>query len=110
MIRIACAALVLLALAACLDGAGKSLPPVGEAAVTAAAEACTARGGRFGPGGKAGLTCFTTPPDAGRQCRAAGDCSTACLARSGTCAPITPLFGCNEILTATGARVTQCID
>jgi len=88
-----------------------ALPPVGEEAVALARAACQDRGGRFAPGGAAGtLTCFITPRDAGKQCRAAGDCSTACLARSNTCAPVTPLFGCHDILTASGARVTECIE
>ena len=111
MIRTARAVLVVLALAACQTEAGDGLPPVGAAAVDAARAACERRGGTFAPGGTSGaLTCFTTPRDAGRQCRTADDCSSACLARSRTCAPLAPLFGCNEILTATGARVTQCID
>jgi hypothetical protein len=33
-----------------------------------------------------------------------------CLARSGTCAPIMPLFGCNEVLDKQGRRVTLCIE
>lgn len=110
MIRLARAAALVLALAACQQGAG-DLPPVGAAAVDAARAACERRGGTFAPGGASGaLACFTTPRDAGKQCRTADDCSTACLARSRSCAPVSPLFGCNEILTATGARVMQCID
>jgi len=98
-------------LASCLGPEEPALPPVGAAADEAARLACERRGGRFAPGGQSGgLTCFMTPPDAGKRCTRASDCSTQCLARSGTCVPITPLFGCNEILTDTGARLTQCID
>ena len=72
---------------------------------------CAAAGGRFVPGGTAGgLVCFKTPPDAGKSCQRESDCSSACLARSLTCAPIEPLFGCNDILTDSGDRVTQCVD
>lgn len=111
MIRPARAVLLTLALAACQTGAGDDLPPVGAEAVEAARTACERRGGTFAPGGISGaLACFTTPRDAGKQCSTADDCSSACLARSRTCAPVTPLFGCNEVLTSTGARVTQCID
>ena len=72
---------------------------------------CEATGGRFSPGGTAGgLVCHRTPADANRQCRKQSDCSTQCLARSGTCAPVAPLFGCNEVLTDQGQRVTLCVD
>ena len=73
--------------------------------------ACLKAGGRFDTGGITGsLVCYKTPPDAGKSCRKESDCSTLCLARSQTCAPIEPLFGCNEILTDGGARVTLCVD
>ena len=72
---------------------------------------CEARDGRFAQGGKSGgSVCFLTPPDAGKSCKKSSDCSTDCLARSGTCAPIAPLFGCNEILNSSGARETLCVD
>lgn len=74
--------------------------------------ACEARGGTFGPGGLGGfMTCFETPEDAGKRCTKSTDCSTgSCLARSQSCAPITPLFGCNEMLDAEGRRVSLCVD
>ncbi|AJE48266.1 hypothetical protein [Celeribacter indicus] len=104
-------------LAACLPVTPRPGPVSGgqgaDPAVTASEKrACEARGGEFRSGGMAGfLTCFTTPKDAGKSCKASGDCGTGkCLARSGTCAPITPLFGCNEILDAQGRRVTLCVD
>lgn len=72
---------------------------------------CEGQGGRFAKGGANGaLVCHTIPPDAGKSCRRKSDCSTQCLARSQTCAPVAPLFGCNEVLTEEGARVTLCID
>jgi len=86
------------------------LPPVGKAAVTAQRTACEARNGSFRSNGAGILTCFTTPRDAGKSCRKSDDCTTACLARSMSCAPIEPLTGCQEIMTNLDTRVTQCID
>lgn len=73
--------------------------------------ACERRGGEWRNVGRGGLmTCFTTPKDAGKYCTKSTDCSTECLARSNTCAPIQPLYGCNELLDASGRRGTLCVD
>ena len=53
---------------------------------------------------------FRQTRDAGKTCRRQTDCETECLARSRTCAPITPLFGCNPVLQADGREVNLCID
>lgn len=73
--------------------------------------ACERTGGRMvaGPGGF-GRLCVQPTPDAGKACRASGDCSGHCLARGNVCAPLTPLLGCHDILLAGGERVTQCIE
>ena len=72
---------------------------------------CEKRGGNWGNAGKSNLkTCISRTKDAGKQCRKQSDCSSVCLARSGTCAPVKPLFGCNDILQKDGSRVTLCID
>jgi hypothetical protein len=87
------------------------LPPVGAAKVAIDRAHCTSRGGRFDPIGKDGsFMCFRTPADAGKMCNKSSDCSTACLANSHSCAPITPLVGCQDILDGAGQRVTQCIN
>lgn len=100
-----------LVLAACQGDGSSKLEPVGTAAVDAQRAACEKRGGNFALGGSSGgFSCITTPRDAGKQCKKATDCESACLARSNTCAPLQPLFGCNEILTATGVRLTQCVN
>ena len=53
----------------------------------------------------AGLhSCITPTRDAGKSCRKAGDCEGLCLARSRTCAPIEPLFGCNAVLQEDGTE------
>lgn len=55
-------------------------------------------------------SCVFVTRDGGKSCRKETDCDGACLARSGTCSPIKPLFGCNDILQADGRQVTLCID
>ncbi len=73
--------------------------------------ACEKKGGKWGFAGKSGAsTCIKSTGEGAKQCSRQTDCKGSCLARSGTCAPYTPLFGCNEILQADGSRVTLCID
>lgn len=75
------------------------------------AAACIAKGGTWSPTGLAKLhTCLTPTRDAGKSCRRASDCEGLCLARSRSCAPIKPLFGCNPILQEDGSEATLCID
>ncbi|RRH78407.1 hypothetical protein [Falsigemmobacter faecalis] len=107
--RAAFALLGLLALMACRGeepAAAPSFAPLAEAEV-----ACTRTGGEFlkAAGGKARV-CVQLHKDSGKQCRAALDCEGECLARSGTCAPASPLFGCHEILMENGVRAKQCRD
>ncbi|RVV98823.1 hypothetical protein EKE94_07960 [Mesobaculum littorinae] len=91
-------------------GPEAALPPVGESYVAVQKAQCQADGGRWGRGGKAGHVCYRTPQDANASCSSADDCSSHCLARSRTCAPVTPLFGCNEVLTSGGYPATICLD
>jgi hypothetical protein len=73
--------------------------------------ACRKQGGDWisisSEGGKA---CVQRTKDSGKSCRKKGDCEGDCLAKSNSCAPITPLFGCNDILQENGSMVTLCID
>ena len=89
-------------------------PPVAEepARVLGPEElACVTEGGQWSVAGKAGgMSCVRVMRDAGKSCRKKSDCEGDCLARSNSCAPIAPLFGCNEILQDNGAMVTLCID
>ena len=79
--------------------------------VETARAACLKKGGRFGAGGLgSGLLCYENTRDANKSCSKAGDCEGLCLARSKTCAPVKPLFGCNEVLTDSGRASTICID
>ena len=72
---------------------------------------CEKQGGSWRSAGKSDAkTCIKPTRDNGKQCRKQRDCDSECLARSGTCAPVKPLFGCNEVLQNDGRRVTLCID
>lgn len=72
---------------------------------------CERQGGRWGNAGDStSKTCIKRTRDGGQQCRKENDCDGLCLARSGTCAPVKPLFGCNEILQDDGRRATLCVN
>ena len=109
------AALILfaaLALSACREAPETTAPGIPPSdALEQATRECTRSGGQMV---NAGITnakvCLRDMPDSGKQCRKAGDCQGDCLARSGTCAPVKPLFGCNEILMDNGQRAVLCRD
>lgn len=98
----------------------RSTPPATPAPITAAPEpappspeqrACEGGGGRWSQTTSPLLhTCLHTTRDAGKSCRKQSDCEGLCLARSRTCAPVKPLFGCNPILQEDGTEATLCID
>lgn len=74
-------------------------------------KACEKKGGSWAGTGKGDFRiCVFKTRDAGKQCSRESQCDGVCLARSGTCAPVKPLLGCNEILQDNGARVTLCIE
>lgn len=73
--------------------------------------ACQAKGGIWSANGASPLrTCLLPTRDAGKSCNKESDCDGLCLARSRTCAPVKPLFGCNDILQQDGSTATLCID
>ncbi|WP_155947107.1 hypothetical protein [Pseudorhodobacter ferrugineus] len=73
--------------------------------------ACEKTGGNFVVIGRSGaMTCQKPTRDGGKQCKRESDCDGVCLARSNTCAPVKPLFGCQSILQDDGRRVELCID
>lgn len=113
-LRPALACLCLVALIACKPAPENPYPGAenyGSQLLERLRGQCEDKGGRFSKGGTSGaLVCHTTPVDAGKSCARHSDCSTQCLARSRSCAPIAPLLGCNEVLTDEGAAVTLCID
>jgi hypothetical protein len=82
-----------------------------EAPKSAEQVLCETAGGQWAVAGKTGaFICVSPTRDGGKACHKKGDCEGLCLARSGTCAPFSPLFGCNEVLEKDGRRVTLCID
>lgn len=73
--------------------------------------ACEKKGGQWATAGQSGIkTCLARTRDSGKRCTRGTQCQGECLARSNTCAPYKPLFGCNDILQDDGRRVTLCID
>jgi hypothetical protein len=73
--------------------------------------ACEEDGGTFARVGSTGsFSCVRRTRDGGKSCDREGDCEGLCLARSRTCAPVKPLFGCQDILQQDGSRVTQCLE
>lgn len=78
---------------------------------SAARLSCEKRKGQWVETGKGGaFGCITPTRDALKECTRSAQCEGACLARSGTCAPYVPLFGCNEVFDDSGRRMTQCLD
>lgn len=74
-------------------------------------QACVKKGGIWGKAGLGlGNSCVMRTKDSGKSCHAGNQCEGDCLARSRTCAPYKPLFGCNAILQDNGLEVTLCID
>lgn len=73
--------------------------------------ACNKKGGTWSGAGFAGAkACVKLTRDGGKSCKREKDCEGYCLAKSKTCAPVTPMFGCNEIVQDNGMVVTLCID
>jgi hypothetical protein len=73
-------------------------------------EKCTKDGGRWGAApGNDTFTCFKTLSDANKPCSLESDCQGLCLARSRTCSPVKPMFGCHEVLSSSGLRQTRCV-
>lgn len=92
--------------AAAAAAAAPALPPVSPEE-----RACLRQGGQWGVAGKSGArTCVRYTKDGGKMCTRQSQCEGVCLARSNTCAPVKPLFGCNDVLQDDGVAVTLCID
>ncbi len=85
-------------------------PEVPAEQKSAARLACEKRKGVWSKAANGSHSCVSYTRDGGKTCRSAGDCDGDCLARSGTCAPFTPLLGCNDILDDSGRRMTLCLD
>lgn len=89
-------------------------PDMTEAPVTPKSEqqlACEKKKGHWSRIGKGDArACVFQTRDGGKRCERESQCEGVCLARSGTCSPFKPLYGCNEILQDNGAQVTLCLD
>jgi hypothetical protein len=89
-------------------------PDLAETPVTPKSEAqlaCEKKGRKwFKIGGGNKFACVSATKDAGKRCEKESQCDGVCLARSNTCSPFKPLYGCNEILQDNGARVTLCLE
>lgn len=73
--------------------------------------ACEKQGGRYGmTANGVTFTCFRPMSDANQPCATERDCDGLCLARSRTCSPIEPFYGCHEVLSSSGIRQTLCIE
>lgn len=72
--------------------------------------ACEREGGRWALAiGKSTYVCYEDLNDANKTCSTANDCKGLCLARSRSCSPVKPFFGCHEVLSSTGVRQTLCV-
>ena len=74
-------------------------------------EACERRGGRWGTAAnRVSFVCYRTLSDANQSCRTERDCQGFCLARSRTCSPVEPFYGCHQVISQSGLLQTVCIE
>ncbi|MEM9343123.1 MAG: hypothetical protein AAGA87_08770 [Pseudomonadota bacterium] len=107
MLRYAIAGLLLLTLVGCdEEDSGSTIDP---ANIDRAEAQCLDDGGQWLQRGS-GRFCLRLTPDGGQSCSTRSDCSTQCLARSRTCAPADPMFGCNEVIGSNGLVTTLCVE
>ncbi|MBT0958740.1 hypothetical protein IV417_15225 [Alphaproteobacteria bacterium KMM 3653] len=111
MLRIAALFALLAGLTNCETPPQEAALPGTPAALEAERGICERKGGAFTRARSNGpLTCIAPTKDANRACSTDSDCEGFCLARSRTCAPVAPLFGCNEVLTDRGTVSTICVE
>lgn len=102
---------LVLALAGCREGGAPADQPLSDP-LAEASVSCAREGGQMtsAPGKSKAKICVRETSDFGKRCTRSGECEGECLARSGTCAPATPMFGCHEILMGAGQKATLCRD
>ena len=111
VVRGVIAVLALLVLGSCVEEPVPEPVAFGPELVTQQRALCERSGGSWGAGGKPGTeVCYRQNADANQQCSTASDCDGVCFARSRTCSPVTPLFGCQDILTSLGSKATICLE
>jgi len=111
--RISTAVFVLIALVACQeDGPNPSEnQSVFPDLLQLQREACEKDRGRWGLAStKASYVCYRDLRDANKSCKVGSDCEGLCLARSRTCSPIKPFYGCHQVLSNSGVVQTLCVD
>ncbi|WP_139301272.1 hypothetical protein [Vannielia litorea] len=85
-------------------------PPPVPPALTGQAAQCTKQKGRFVRRGEGGtFVCVKPTRDANKRCDDSSDCEGLCFAKSRTCAPASPLFGCYDALES-GRVVNICTE
>ena len=73
--------------------------------------ACERSDGRWGPSGNGDFfVCYRNLSDANQGCTKEGDCQGFCLARSRTCSPVEPFYGCHQVLSRGGLPQTVCVE
>ena len=93
------------------DGSNTTSESIFPDLLQAEREACERKGGRWGAApNKASQVCYQTLSDANKSCKSETDCAGLCLARSRTCSPVEPFYGCHEVLSASGLQQTVCVD
>ncbi len=74
-------------------------------------EACERSGGSWGKAANGqSFVCYRNLPDANQICQTSRDCAGICLARSRTCSPVTPFYGCHEVISQAGVTQTVCLE
>lgn len=104
---------LLAGLSGCIDREPTPVAPPGPALQGASAqqELCRNTGGKWSSAGGSGLyTCIRDTRDSGKSCVRGSDCEGECLARSGTCAPFTPMLGCQQVLDDNGGVSNLCLN
>ena len=96
------------------DETASDVPPTPEPAAEPVIKseawlACEKSKGIWSNAGPGMFSCVHQMKDGGKHCTKSTQCKGQCLARSGTCSPFQPLFGCNEILDDMGRKMTQCL-
>ena len=111
--RVSTAAVCVIALAACQEDGPN--PSASQSAfpdlLQLQRDACEKDRGRWGLAAtKASYVCYRDLRDANKTCKVESDCEGLCLARSRTCSPIEPFYGCHQVLSNSGVPQTLCIE
>lgn len=91
--------------------AGAAQPAATPAPSSPEEAACIDQGGAWARAGETGaMSCVFPMKDAGKACSKESDCESQCLARSNSCAPMWPMFGCTDVIQDNGAVVALCLN